>query len=186
MQSNFCRHWPVKRLRSTSSLLIRLTASRSELKRKKAFLLSSSDLFSPENKCKLTMTYFFCCWRDFAHSDLFSFFRNDDKTAQDYKVQGGSVLHLVLALRGGFWIIDFARIWVISYCLLSTIIYTFIWLSIKTNKHAKYSWKISVCLQVLQFSDSIRSQFQHKISSTVENISTLDLFCFQTNLKKQL
>lgn len=30
------------------------------------------------------------------------FLRNDDKTAQDYKVQGGSVLHLVLALRGGF------------------------------------------------------------------------------------
>ena len=28
-------------------------------------------------------------------------FRNDDKTAQDYKVTGGSVLHLVLALRGG-------------------------------------------------------------------------------------
>ncbi|CAI4221321.1 unnamed protein product [Auanema sp. JU1783] len=27
---------------------------------------------------------------------------NDDKTAADYKVQGGSVLHLVLALRGGF------------------------------------------------------------------------------------
>ncbi|CAG2181753.1 unnamed protein product, partial [Oppiella nova] len=26
---------------------------------------------------------------------------NDDKTAQDYKVTGGSVLHLVLALRGG-------------------------------------------------------------------------------------
>jgi hypothetical protein len=30
-------------------------------------------------------------------------FRNDEKTAQDYKVQGGSVLHLVLALRGGNW-----------------------------------------------------------------------------------
>lgn len=30
-----------------------------------------------------------------------NFFRNDEKTAQDYKVQGGSVLHLVLALRGG-------------------------------------------------------------------------------------
>lgn len=30
-------------------------------------------------------------------------FRNDEKTAQDYKVQGGSVLHLVLALRGGLW-----------------------------------------------------------------------------------
>lgn len=26
---------------------------------------------------------------------------NDDKTANDYKVTGGSVLHLVLALRGG-------------------------------------------------------------------------------------
>ncbi|GMS78154.1 hypothetical protein PENTCL1PPCAC_329, partial [Pristionchus entomophagus] len=26
---------------------------------------------------------------------------NDDKTAQDYKITGGSVLHLVLALRGG-------------------------------------------------------------------------------------
>jgi len=29
------------------------------------------------------------------------FHRNDEKTAADYKVQGGSVLHLVLALRGG-------------------------------------------------------------------------------------
>ncbi|KAM9836748.1 NEDD8 isoform 2-T2 [Aulostomus maculatus] len=27
--------------------------------------------------------------------------RNDEKTAADYKIQGGSVLHLVLALRGG-------------------------------------------------------------------------------------
>ncbi|GFS25521.1 hypothetical protein ElyMa_007029100 [Elysia marginata] len=26
---------------------------------------------------------------------------NDEKTANDYKVAGGSVLHLVLALRGG-------------------------------------------------------------------------------------
>ena len=35
---------------------------------------------------------------------LFKLFvnRNDDKTAADYKIQGGSVLHLVLALRGGF------------------------------------------------------------------------------------
>jgi len=31
-------------------------------------------------------------------------FRNDEKTAQDYKVQGGSVLHLVLALRGGIFL----------------------------------------------------------------------------------
>lgn len=33
--------------------------------------------------------------------NIVDFFRNDDKTAADYKVQGGSVLHLVLALRGG-------------------------------------------------------------------------------------
>lgn len=26
----------------------------------------------------------------------------DDKTAKDYNIEGGSVLHLVLALRGGF------------------------------------------------------------------------------------
>tara|TARA_B100001094_G_C17730487_1_gene576338 strand:+ start:334 stop:564 length:231 start_codon:yes stop_codon:yes gene_type:complete len=26
---------------------------------------------------------------------------NDDKTAKDYNIEGGSVLHLVLALRGG-------------------------------------------------------------------------------------
>lgn len=27
---------------------------------------------------------------------------NDDKTARDYNIEGGSVLHLVLALRGGY------------------------------------------------------------------------------------
>lgn len=27
---------------------------------------------------------------------------NDDKTAAQYNVEGGSVLHLVLALRGGY------------------------------------------------------------------------------------
>ena len=27
---------------------------------------------------------------------------NDDKTAKEYNIEGGSVLHLVLALRGGF------------------------------------------------------------------------------------
>ena len=26
---------------------------------------------------------------------------NDDKIAKDYNIEGGSVLHLVLALRGG-------------------------------------------------------------------------------------
>ena len=38
-------------------------------------------------------------------NNLFSCFasscRNDEKTAADYKILGGSVLHLVLALRGG-------------------------------------------------------------------------------------
>ena len=38
-----------------------------------------------------TLSIFFCCYVP----------RNDDKTAADYKIQGGSVLHLVLALRGG-------------------------------------------------------------------------------------
>ncbi|KAE9552191.1 hypothetical protein FO519_004606 [Halicephalobus sp. NKZ332] len=27
---------------------------------------------------------------------------NDDKTCEEYKITGGSVLHLVLALRGGY------------------------------------------------------------------------------------
>lgn len=34
-------------------------------------------------------------------SPVFLYSRNDEKTAADYKIQGGSVLHLVLALRGG-------------------------------------------------------------------------------------
>ena len=33
---------------------------------------------------------------------------NDEKTAADYKVQGGSVLHLVLALRSVFSCIQHA------------------------------------------------------------------------------
>jgi ubiquitin-like protein Nedd8 len=33
---------------------------------------------------------------------LFSLRRNDEKTAAEYKIEGGSVLHLVLSLRGGF------------------------------------------------------------------------------------
>ena len=30
-----------------------------------------------------------------------SIFRNDEKFASEYNIEGGSVLHLVLALRGG-------------------------------------------------------------------------------------
>ena len=42
---------------------------------------------------------------DFQFHEIFCSFSgkqmNDEKTAADYKVQGGSVFHLVLALRGG-------------------------------------------------------------------------------------
>jgi hypothetical protein len=48
------------------------------------------------------------CWTWFADSvvmwDRLIFAgkqMNDDKTARDYNIEGGSVLHLVLALRGG-------------------------------------------------------------------------------------
>ena len=41
-----------------------------------------------------------CLWFD--HPAYIRIFKmNDEKTAADYKVVGGSVLHLVLALRGG-------------------------------------------------------------------------------------
>lgn len=43
-----------------------------------------------ENKCK---AYF---WSNYSFA-----FRNDEKLASEYNVEGGSVLHLVLALRGG-------------------------------------------------------------------------------------
>ena len=33
--------------------------------------------------------------------DLTTLHRNDDKTAQEYNLEGGATLHLVLALRGG-------------------------------------------------------------------------------------
>lgn len=31
---------------------------------------------------------------------------NDDKTAKEYNIEGGSVLHLVLALRGGVCVLQ--------------------------------------------------------------------------------
>lgn len=34
-------------------------------------------------------------------SPFFDTYRQDEKTAQDLSIQAGSVLHLVLALRGG-------------------------------------------------------------------------------------
>ncbi|KAL2240135.1 UNVERIFIED_CONTAM: Ubiquitin-NEDD8-like protein RUB1, partial [Sesamum indicum] len=55
------------------SQLIPLTELRNGLRRKKEFLQCSKG----------------------------SFMLADDKTAKDYNIEGGSVLHLVLALRGG-------------------------------------------------------------------------------------
>jgi hypothetical protein len=44
----------------------------------------------------------FACWQlSKLNGNDCLLFRNDEKTAADYKVTGGSVLHLVLALRGG-------------------------------------------------------------------------------------
>lgn len=34
-------------------------------------------------------------------TDRDALFRNDDKTAAEYSLEGGATLHLVLALRGG-------------------------------------------------------------------------------------
>lgn len=34
-------------------------------------------------------------------TDHASTYRSDDKTAEEYKLEGGATLHLVLALRGG-------------------------------------------------------------------------------------
>ena len=45
----------------------------------------------------------FCSLNNAKHLCLITITQmNDEKTAADYKVSGGSVLHLVLALRGGF------------------------------------------------------------------------------------
>lgn len=88
----------------------------SELKkgwrRRKGSLHSSKDSSIVENRCEFL--HLFCSSSDIL---LLPFFlqlfskpfstlsplplRNDEKTAADYKIQGGSVLHLVLALRGG-------------------------------------------------------------------------------------
>lgn len=49
-------------------------------------------------------------------TDSFLFVRNDEKTAADYRVQGGSVLHLVLALRGGCWWVSWWQCYAINIC----------------------------------------------------------------------
>lgn len=48
------------------------------------------DSFLVENKCN---------W--YLYAPYLSSCRNDDKSALEYNIEGGSVLHLVLALRGG-------------------------------------------------------------------------------------
>jgi hypothetical protein len=58
------------------------------LKKRKEFHLPSNGSFLVANKCTLS----------FVRLDLY---RIDEKAASEYNVEGGSVLHLVLALRGG-------------------------------------------------------------------------------------
>lgn len=97
---NVCcfRHWLGRKLKSILNLRTKSIASRSVWKKKKEFRRNNNVSFSPENKCNNVFFLVFCSYFWFF---FHSVYRNDDKTASDYKVQGGSVLHLVLALRGG-------------------------------------------------------------------------------------
>lgn len=72
----------------------RLSASRNAWKRKRAFLLLSNVLSSVESKCMTSSRFL-------ASPLLISLDRADEKTAKEYSIEAGSVLHLVLALRGG-------------------------------------------------------------------------------------
>lgn len=72
-----------------------------EWKRKKASLRSSRGWSTVESKCKLVFFFISSVSVKAICSLVIFILRNDEKTAADYKIQGGSVLHLVLALRGG-------------------------------------------------------------------------------------
>lgn len=111
----FCciyRHWLVKKLKSTLSPQTKSIASRSVWKKRKVSRHNNNVWSSLASKCEYQSLCHFIgslnwinWWKMLIDVDICTFFpstcRNDDKTASDYKVQGGSVLHLVLALRGG-------------------------------------------------------------------------------------
>ena len=125
---HFLRHWLAKKSKLISSQRTKSIVSRNVWKRRKESHHSNSVWFSQESKCKMSH---YLLW---LNSLSYWIFRNDDKTAQDYKVQGGSVLHLVLALRGGInWILLKNGV----DNLLSAFYFhlTFIWLSIKIWKN---------------------------------------------------
>lgn len=83
----------------------RWSESKNGWKRRKGSPLSNRDSSTVENRCELSRTFLkrTLVFLDKHDPNLLSVFvtRNDEKTAADYKIQGGSVLHLVLALRGG-------------------------------------------------------------------------------------
>ncbi|CAN6899591.1 unnamed protein product [Brassica oleracea var. botrytis] len=91
-----------------------LIASRNVFRRKNASLMFNKGRWS----CfRLTLTakhlfiscFFFFCWLNYARKKL-----ADDKTTKDYNIEGGSVLHLVLALSGGVDVL-----WVVTHSLIS-------------------------------------------------------------------
>ncbi|KAH0865527.1 hypothetical protein HID58_082738, partial [Brassica napus] len=88
-----------------------LIASRNVFRRKNASLMSL-ELFPVNSYCKTSfhiLSFFFFCWLNYARKKL-----ADDKTTKDYNIEGGSVLHLVLALSGGVDVL-----WVVTHSLIS-------------------------------------------------------------------
>ncbi|KAL0647232.1 hypothetical protein Bca4012_045523 [Brassica carinata] len=85
-----------------------LIASRNVFRRKNASLMFNKGRWS----CfRLTRTakHLFMSWLNYALKKLV-----DDKTTKDYNIEGGSVLHLVLALSGGVDVL-----WVVTLSLIS-------------------------------------------------------------------
>ncbi|CAN6981781.1 unnamed protein product [Brassica rapa subsp. trilocularis] len=90
---------------SGSTLLI---ASRNVFRRKNASLMFNKGRWSCF-RLTLTAKHLFMSWLNFARKKL-----ADDKTAKDYNIEGGSVLHLVLVLSGGVDVL-----WVVTLSLIT-------------------------------------------------------------------
>uniref|UniRef100_A0A0D3DUZ0 Ubiquitin-like domain-containing protein n=1 Tax=Brassica oleracea var. oleracea TaxID=109376 RepID=A0A0D3DUZ0_BRAOL len=72
-----------------------LIASRNVFRRENASLMFNKGRWSCF-RLTLTAKHLFISWLNYARKKL-----ADDKTTKDYNIEGGSVLHLVLALSGG-------------------------------------------------------------------------------------